>query len=131
MAPAENFVRTEADMKDFLDNGEMGLHWVASDGTILWANRADYEPLGYSREEYIGQDIRKFHVDANVIQDILTKLSSGEKLHGYRARLRAKDGAPRNALITSSVLFDQSGKFVHTRCFTMLAPEEKGASPRA
>ena len=42
------------DMADHLDNGVVGLHWVAGDGTILWANRADYEPLGYTHDEYVG-----------------------------------------------------------------------------
>ena len=35
------FVRTARDMADHLDNGVIGLYWVAADGTILWANRAD------------------------------------------------------------------------------------------
>jgi hypothetical protein len=45
--------RTEKDLADFVDTAQVGLHWVASDGTILWANPADYEPLGYSGVEYI------------------------------------------------------------------------------
>jgi hypothetical protein len=47
MEQTSGFVRTEREMADHLDNGVVGLHWVAADGTILWANRADYEPLGY------------------------------------------------------------------------------------
>jgi hypothetical protein len=45
------FARTERAMADHLDNGAVGLHWVAADRTILCANRADYVPLGYTREE--------------------------------------------------------------------------------
>ena len=41
MEKAGMFIRTERDMVDYLDNGVVGLHWVATDGTILWANRAD------------------------------------------------------------------------------------------
>ena len=109
-------------MADHLDNGAVGLHWVAADGTILWANRADYEPLGYTHEEYVGHHIAEFHADSDVIDDILKRLTQGETLYNYRARLRHKNGALQNVLIASSVLFDEEGNFVHTRCFTVLAP---------
>jgi PAS domain S-box-containing protein len=107
-----------SDLEDFFENGTVGLHLVASDGTILRANKADYEPLGYTAEEYIGQPITKFHADDDVIADILQRLSSGEKLDRYAARLRAKDGSIRHVQISSSVCF-REGEFVNTRCFTV------------
>src|SRR5262247_641173 len=122
MQTTGTFVRTERDMADHLDNGVVGLHWVAADGTILWANRADYEPLGYTREEYLGHDIAEFHADPDVIEDLFNRLSKGETLYNYRARLRHKNGSLQHVLIASSVLFDDEGHFVHTRCFTVLAP---------
>ena len=111
--------RTEKDLLDFVDTAAIGLHWVASDGTILWANPADYEPLGYSEEEYIGRNIVDFHADADTISDILRRLSAGERLQNYTARLRCKDGSTREVMITSSVRFDETGAFLHTRCFTV------------
>lgn len=106
------------DLEDFFENGTVGLHLVGSDGTILKANRADYEPLGYSPEEYIGQPIMRFHADDETIGDILARLSAGEKLDKYPARLRAKDGSIRHVEISSSVCF-RGGDFAHTRCFTV------------
>jgi hypothetical protein len=41
MENTDTCIRTERDLVDYLDNGVVGLHWVAADGTILWANRAD------------------------------------------------------------------------------------------
>lgn len=111
--------RTETDLLDFVDTAAIGLHWVAADGTILWANRADYEPLGYAECEYIGHNITEFHADDVVINDILRRLSNGERLQDYDARLRCKNGSKRNVRITSSVKFDDEGRFVHTRCFTV------------
>ena len=73
------FIRTERDMADHLDNGAVGLHWVAADGIILWANRADYEPLGYTREEYVGHHIAEFHVDPVVLEDIFQRLCRGRR----------------------------------------------------
>jgi PAS domain S-box-containing protein len=111
--------RTEKDLLDFVDTAAVGLHWVASDGTILWANPADYEPLGYSEAEYIGHNIVEFHADPATIADILRRLTAGERLHNYEALLRCKDGSTRKVVITSSVRFDETGDFLHTRCFTV------------
>ena len=113
----------ELDLDDFFENGTVGLHLVGADGTILKANRADYEPLGYSADEYIGQPITRFHADEVTIADILRRLSSGEKLDKYPAQLRAKDGSIRHVLISSSVCF-RDGEFVNTRCFTVDVTEK-------
>ncbi len=111
--------RTKQDLLDFVDTAAVGLHWVAQDGTILWANPADYEPLGYVESEYVGLNIVEFHADDATIQDILGRLTAGQRLHNYEARLKCKDGSTRKVLVTSSVKFSETGEFVHTRCFTV------------
>ena len=82
---------------------------------ICWATRA---------REYIGHHIAEFHADQPVIEDILARLSGGEKLDKYEARLRAKDGSIRHVLISSNVHF-QDGQFINTRCFTLDVTELK------
>ena len=115
-------VRTEEYLHDYLDNAVIGLHWVDGEGTIIWANTADYEPLGYTEDEYVGHNITEFHVDADVIADILERLLGGESLYNYKARLLCKDGSALSVHIASSGLFDESGAFLHTRCFTIKDP---------
>jgi len=109
--------RREAELRDFLDNAPEGMHWVAEDGTILWANRAELEMLGYEPNEFIGKDIARFHADARTAADMLGKLSRGETLREFQARLVCKDGSVRHVLINSNV-YREDGRFVHTRCFT-------------
>lgn len=109
--------RTEQELTDFFEYGAVGLHWVGPEGHILRANQAELELLGYSREEYVGQHIAKFHVDPEVIEDILQRLNANETLHNYEARLRCKDGSVKHVLIDSNV-FWEDGQFIHTRCFT-------------
>jgi PAS domain S-box-containing protein len=109
--------RSEQLLTDFFENAAVGLHWVGPDGTILRANKTELALLGYSKEEYIGRHISEFHADKGVIDDILQRLSCGECLEGYEARLRCKDGSIRHVLISSNVLWE-AGKFIHTRCFT-------------
>ena len=109
--------KSESNLRDFLENATIGMHWVGPDGRILWANQTELDLLGYTAGEYVGHHISDFHLDAPVIEDILNRLSGGEVLREYEARLRCKDGSVRHVLIDSSALFED-GKFVHTRCFT-------------
>src|ERR1700746_1446598 len=80
--------RSEAVLRDFIETSTIGLHWVGADGAILWVNQAELDLLGYSREEYVGRNIAEFHADESLINDILGRLSRGETLRDYSARLR-------------------------------------------
>jgi PAS domain S-box-containing protein len=107
----------QRELEDYVDKANVALHWVDASGIIIWANKAELEMLGYSKEEYIGHHISEFHADKDKIDDILTRLTNDEILHQYEARLKHKDGSISTVLINSSVLREE-GKFLHTRCFT-------------
>lgn len=118
--------RSEANLRDFLESASVAMHWVDANGVIIWANKAELEMLGYKPEEYIGRPIAEFHVDKDVIDDILKRLSCRETLQEYEARLRRKDGSICYGLINSNVLW-QGDEFIHTRCFTRDITERKVA----
>ena len=115
-----------SELRDFVENILAPLHWIGSDGKILWANQAELDLLGYSRDEYIGRHIWEFHADRPAIDDILARLRNDETLRNYEARLRHKDGSLRHVLISSSVLW-RDRQFVHTRCLTIDVTERKRA----
>ncbi|ASE62105.1 PAS domain S-box protein [Chryseobacterium indologenes] len=106
-----------AELTDFVENGNMPLHWVNGEGIIIWANKAELDLLGYNQNEYIGFPIQNFHADQQIIADLLAKLSSYESVQDFPARLICKNGNIKNVVISSNVL-TEDGKFVHTRCFT-------------
>jgi PAS domain S-box-containing protein len=121
---AETSLReTEQELRDFLENAVDGMHSVAADGKILWANAAELTMLGYTADEYVGHDIAEFHADAAVLDDILARLRRNETLHNYPAQMKRKDGTLRDVLINSSVLW-RGGEFVHTRCITRDVTEQ-------
>jgi serine/threonine-protein kinase len=103
---------------DFAENANVPLHCVDRTGTILWANEAELNFLGYAREEYVGQPIAKFHANQETIEDIFCQLIAGKSLFDYRARLVAKDGSMKDVAIYSNTL-REDGQMVHTRCFTV------------
>ena len=118
--------QSEQQFRDFVENVKLGLHQVDPEGTILWANRAEYELLGYPRDEYIGRSIFDVHVDRAVVEDILARLNRGEELHDHEARLRAKDGSIRHVLISSNVQA-RDGELISARCVTRDITERKQA----
>ncbi len=118
--------RREQELSDFFESATVGMHWVAPDGTILRVNQAELDFLGYQREEYVGRNIAEFHEDQATIDDILRRLTTGEVLHDYPARLCCKDGSIKQVLIDSSGYFD-SGEFIHTRCFTRDVTSQRSA----
>jgi PAS domain S-box-containing protein len=107
----------QQELEDFIYNAGVGLHWVRSDGIILWANQYELALLGYAREEYISHHIAEFHADQEMINDMLARLARGETLNNYEVRLRCKDGSIRHVLINANV-FRKDGEFIHTRFFT-------------
>lgn len=109
--------KREQELSDFFENGAIGLHWLRPDGTILWANQAELDLLGYTRQEYIGHHIAEFYVEREVVEDILQKLTAQETLHDYEAKLRCKDGSIKNVSIDSNAFY-KDDQFIHTRCFT-------------
>jgi PAS domain S-box-containing protein len=116
--------RITVELKDYVDNASIGLHWVDEYGIIKWANNAELDMLGYDKEEYVGHHIAEFHVNKKKIDEILMKLNCNETLNQYESEMRCKDGSIKTVHISSNV-FWEDGKFVHTRCFTIDVTEQK------
>ncbi|HYC84245.1 MAG TPA: PAS domain-containing protein [Chryseosolibacter sp.] len=106
-----------AELRDFVENASLPLHWVNGSGIIIWVNQAELDLLGYSKDEFLNKHISKFHADKDVIEDILRRLMNKETLLNYPARLLCKNGEIKDVLINSNVFWEH-GEFVHTRCFT-------------
>lgn len=116
----------EQDLTDLMESAAIGVHWITADGTILWANETSLKLLGYSREEYVGRNVKEFHIDETAVGDILRRLANGENLSEYEARLRSKDGSICYVAISARAV-REDGPFVHTRCFLRDITERKHA----
>ena len=110
--------RNREELEDFFENAAIALHWVGHDGTILRANRAELDLMGYSLEEYLGRNVADFHADADVGAELRRRLAAGETLSNLEARMRRRDGAIRSVLISANARHDETGRFLHSRCFT-------------
>jgi PAS domain S-box-containing protein len=99
---------------------------LAEDGTIIWANRAELELVGYTAEEYIGHHVTEFHSDGTSIRDLLCQLRANQKINGWNAQLRCKDGSVRLVTISASSFCD-NGQLVQAFATIDLA-EQTAAS---
>ena len=104
-------------ISDFFEHATIGLSIAGPDGTILQANKAACQLLGYELHEYIGKSTIDFHVDGLSASHILQQLRAGRCISDYPARLRCKDGSVKEVLIDSSAKIVE-GALIHTRCLT-------------
>ena len=118
--------QSQLDLEDFFENATVGLCWLGPDGTILRANAAELDLVGYGRDQYVGRDVRQFHVDPQVLEDVLRRLRAGQTVRNVEARLRHRDGSIRHVLLSANARLE-GGQFVHARCVTRDITELKRA----
>lgn len=124
---AEEALRRRDDqLTTLIETAPVAIRWLAQDGTIVWANAAELELLGYPREEYIGRNMADFHVDHGATDDVLGRLVRGENLRNQEAWLKCRDGSTKPVLIDAGVFQDQ-GQFRHIQCFTRDISAERRA----
>jgi PAS domain S-box-containing protein len=112
----EALKRREAELADLLDNALEGAQRTGPDQTILWANRAVLDLLGYTAEEYVGRPLADFFVHRYAFDEFWAKLMRREEVHDFPAALRCKSGRVVAVTFQSNGLWE-NGKFVHTRTF--------------
>jgi diguanylate cyclase (GGDEF)-like protein/PAS domain S-box-containing protein len=118
--------QSQLDVEDFFENATVGLCWLGPDGSILRANPAELDLVGYGRDEYVGHDIRQFHVDPQIVEEVLRRLRAGETVRNVEARLRHRNGSIRHVLLSANARLE-GGQFVHARCVTRDITELKRA----
>ena len=91
--PSVDRQESESHLNAFLDDAVVGMHSMAADGTILWANRSELLLLGYQPQEFIGRNFAEFGEEPEVIQGLLQRLAAQESIHNCEARLRTRDGS--------------------------------------
>jgi len=114
------------DLEDFFEHATVGMCWLGPDGTIVRANPAELDLVGYGRDEYVGRDVRQFHVDPQIVDEVLRRLRRGETVRNVETRLQHRNGSIRYVLLSANARLE-NGQFVHARCVTRDVTELKRA----
>jgi len=111
-----DYLQELEEVNEVIHNAPIGIHFVNSEGTIIYANPFELAMLGYAEDEYVGHNTEKFQVDKGALCDMMDRLSRQEVLANYPIQVKTKQGV-KYFLLNSSAYF-KDDEFIHTRCFT-------------
>jgi PAS domain S-box-containing protein len=116
-ALVRNLEQSREQMIKFFEESPVGIHWMTKDGTIIWANQAEYDMLGFTRDEFVGHNLADFHIDKNKAQTLISRLAGGETLRNFESQMTTKDGGIKIVRIDANALWE-GDQFIHSRTFT-------------
>ena len=113
----ERLRQTLQEAQELYNRAPCGYHSVSADDTYVMINQTELDWLGHSRSEVVGQmRFRDFVLPASLdmVKDRLQRLIRGEKLDSVEIGLRRRDGTSFVALLSSTAVVDEEGRFVRT-----------------
>ncbi|WP_382328117.1 PAS domain S-box protein [Hydrogenophaga sp. UC242_50] len=118
------------DAQALYNQAPCGYHSVDADGVFVLINRTALDWLGYERDEVVGK--LRFHdivppEHQHLVGERLARMTRGEKLEAAEFPIRRRDGSTFLALLSSTAVVDENGRFVRTNNTLVDITERKGA----
>ncbi len=111
----KKLIESENMFRSIVENSHAGIFIIDNSFHLTYANNMLSEILGYSVEEIVGSDFRRFLDEPSkiMVADRYIRRQRGEKLPSrYEFNFFRKDGELRNAELSSAVVKDSSGKVI-------------------
>lgn len=122
--------QTLSEAQGLYNKAPCGYHSVDASGTYVLINQTELEWLGYAREEVVGKQRFRDHVQPaymDMVKERLQRLIQGEKLEAAELGIRRRDGSSFVALLSSTAVLDGQGRFVRTNNTLIDITERKAA----
>ncbi len=118
------------DAQALYNQAPCGYHSVDAAGVFVLINQTALDWLGYERREVVGK--LRFHdivavEHQHVVADRLARMTRGEKLEPAEFLIRRRDGSTFLALLSSTAVVDEEGRFVRTNNTLVDITERKAA----
>jgi PAS domain S-box-containing protein len=108
----EQLRESEARYRTLFENSHDAIYITARDGSILDANQAMVDLMGYTRGEIIGMDIIRLYAIPQDREIFQQTIESSGAVKDYEVRLVRKDGTLMDCLYTSSVWKHEDGSII-------------------
>jgi PAS domain S-box-containing protein len=118
------------DAQALYNQAPCGYHSVDANGTFVLINRTALDWLGYERGEVIGTlQFRDIVIpeQASLTDERLARMIRGEKLEAAEFTIRRRDGSTFLALLSSTGVVDEHGRFLRTNNTLLDITERKAA----
>ena len=112
----ESLRRSEHHLTNFFNQAPIGLVWLSASGTILRANLAQLELLGYASADYLGQSFNKACVEPSQGYELLERLAAKETVRNFPMSRRCRDGRIRHVLVDANSFWSE-GQFQYSAVF--------------
>jgi PAS domain S-box-containing protein len=105
------------EISDLYDNAPCGYHSLDANGRIITVNASELAMLGYSRNEFLGHNIRQFLTPASLEKFKVTfeKFNQSGRVRDLELDFIRKDGSLQPFLVNADVVQDGDGNFLSTR----------------
>ena len=118
------------DAQALYNQAPCGYHSVDAEGVFVLINRTALDWLGYEHHEVVGK--LRFHdivppEHKHLVSERLARMTRGEKLEAAEFPIRRRDGSTFLALLSSTAVVDEQGRFVRTNNTLVDITERKGA----
>jgi PAS domain S-box-containing protein len=94
--------RSEHHLSNFFNQAPIGLVWLSASGTILRANQAQLDLLGYPAKDYLGHSFLEFCVEPSHGHELLERLAAKETVRNFPMTRRCQDGTIRHVLVDAN-----------------------------
>ncbi|MDD5140631.1 MAG: PAS domain S-box protein [Verrucomicrobiales bacterium] len=112
----EALSRSERNLSVFFNQAPIGLLWLSASGTILRANLAQLNLLGYPAQDYVGKSFVEFCEEPSQGHELLERLATKETVRNFPMRRRCKDGTIRHVLVDANS-FWSNNQFEYSSIF--------------
>jgi PAS domain S-box-containing protein len=113
----EQLRQTLQDAQTLYNKAPCGYHSVDANGLYVLINQTELDWLGYTRDEVVGKMTFRDQVvpeDLPMVKERLQRLIRGDKLESAEVGLHRRDGSTFVALLSSTAVVDEQGRFVRT-----------------
>ena len=113
----ESLRQSEKKYRTLFEDSIDALFMVTADGTLIDANQAYFDLLGYEKEEIVGHNVLKTYADPVDRQRYHQKFGDKGFVRDYPLRLVRKDGRNIDCLVSSRIERDKEGNILGYRGF--------------